>query len=66
MLATALAPRIGYDAAAELAKEAHASGRSLREVARERRVLPDAELDALLDPRPDGAASRRVAGDVHE
>ena len=51
MLATALAPRIGYDAAAELAKEAHASGRSLREVARERRVLPDEELDALLDPR---------------
>jgi fumarate hydratase class II len=51
MLATALAPRIGYDAAAALAKEAHASGRTLREVARERRVLPDAELDALLDPR---------------
>ena len=51
MLATALAPRIGYDAAAELAKAALASGRSLREVARERRVLPDEELDALLDPR---------------
>jgi fumarate hydratase class II len=51
MLATALAPRIGYDAAAALAKEAHATGRTLREVARERHVLPDAELDALLDPR---------------
>ena len=50
MLATALAPRIGYDAAAALAKEAHESGRSLREVARERNVLPEAELDALLDP----------------
>jgi fumarate hydratase class II len=51
MLATALAPRIGYDAAAALAKEAHASGRTLREVARERGVLPEAELEALLDPR---------------
>jgi fumarate hydratase, class II len=51
MLATALAPRIGYEAAAELAKEAERTGRTLREVARERRVLPDAELDALLDPR---------------
>jgi fumarate hydratase class II len=51
MLATALAPRIGYDAAAALAKEAHATGRTLREVARERRVLPDAELDTLLAPR---------------
>jgi fumarate hydratase class II len=51
MLATALVPRIGYDAAAALAKEAHASGRSLRDVARERGVLPDAELDELLDPR---------------
>jgi fumarate hydratase class II len=51
MLATALAPRIGYDAAAEIAKEAERSGRTLREVARERGVLPDPELDALLDPR---------------
>ena len=51
MLATALAPRIGYAAAAALAKEAAATGRTLREVARERKVLPDAELAALLDPR---------------
>jgi len=51
MLATALVPRIGYDAAAELAKAAHASGRSLRELARERGLLPEEELDALLDPR---------------
>jgi fumarate hydratase, class II len=51
MLATALAPRIGYDAAAALAKEAAATGRTLREVARERNVLPEAELAELLDPR---------------
>ena len=50
-MATALAPRIGYDAAAEIAKEAFASGRSVRAVARERSGLADEELDALLDPR---------------
>jgi fumarate hydratase class II len=49
-LATALAPRLGYDRAAELAHEAFASGRTLLEVARERRVLPDDELARLLDP----------------
>ena len=47
-LATALVPRIGYDRAAELAKEAYRSGRTVREVAREAGVLPDEELDALL------------------
>jgi fumarate hydratase class II len=50
MTATALAPRIGYDAAAQIAKEAFASGRTVREVARERTDLGDAELDRLLDP----------------
>jgi fumarate hydratase class II len=49
-MVTALAPRIGYDAAAEVAKEAFASGRTVREVCRERGVLADEELDALLDP----------------
>ncbi len=48
-LATALAPHIGYDAAARLAKESHATGRTIRELARERGVLPDAELEAALD-----------------
>jgi fumarate hydratase class II len=50
MLTTALAPRIGYDAAAAIAKEAYASGRTVREVARERSGLSDDELDRLLDP----------------
>ncbi len=50
-MATALAPRIGYDAAAEIAKQAHAEGRTVREVARQRGVLPEDELEALLDPR---------------
>ena len=49
MLATALAPVIGYDEAAKLAKEAHRSGRTIRELALERGMDP-AELDRLLDP----------------
>ncbi len=51
MLATALAPRIGYDAAARLAKEAFARGATVRELARERAVLPAAELEEVLDVR---------------
>jgi fumarate hydratase, class II len=49
MLATALAPEIGYDAAAALAKEAFKTGRTIRELAAERGVTPD-RLDELLDP----------------
>jgi len=49
-MATALAPIIGYDAAAEIAKEAAASGRTIREVARERTGLSDEDLRRALDP----------------
>jgi fumarate hydratase class II len=48
--ATALNPHIGYDKASEIVKEAAASGRSLREVAREAGV-EDAILDEALDYR---------------
>ncbi len=48
--ATALNPYIGYDLAAEIVKEATASGRSLREVAREKGVAEDT-LDKALDLR---------------
>ena len=50
-LATALAPAIGYDRAAEIAKEAHKTGRTVREIAVEWQVLPPEELERLLDPR---------------
>ena len=50
MLATALAPAIGYDAAARIAKEALTTGKTIREVARERTKLAPQELDRLLDP----------------
>ena len=48
-ICTALAPKIGYDKAAELAKTAFKTGKSLREVAKEQRVLPEDELDRVLD-----------------
>src|SRR6059058_5427099 len=50
MLATALAPAIGYEAAAKIAKEALATGKTIRDVARERTALSPEELDRLLDP----------------
>ena len=43
-LATALAPHIGYDAAAALVKDAYVSGRTVREVAAERSGLSEADL----------------------
>ena len=50
-MVTALAPVIGYDAAAALAHEAHATGRTIRELCLEKNVLPEAELTRLLDAR---------------
>ncbi len=49
-IVTTLVPHIGYDAAAEIAKEAQKTGRTIREVARERTSLSDEELDRILDP----------------
>jgi len=49
-ICTALAPIIGYDAAAKISKEALATGRTIREVARERTQLSDEELERILDP----------------
>lgn len=49
-MCTSLAPVIGYDAAAKIAKEAYETGKTVREVALEKKVLPDAKLKELLDP----------------
>jgi fumarate hydratase class II len=49
-LCTSLAPVIGYDAAADIAKEAAKTGRTVRDVAQERRVLPPDALARALDP----------------
>lgn len=48
-MCTSLAPIIGYDNAAAIAKEAYASGRTVREVAFEKQVMPKEELNRVLD-----------------
>jgi fumarate hydratase class II len=50
MMVTSLAPKIGYEQAAAFAKDAFQSGKTIRQLCRERKVLPDAELDDALDP----------------
>ena len=50
-MVTSLAPRIGYDKAAEIAKESFKTGRTVRELAIEKKVLPMDELERALDPR---------------
>jgi len=61
-LVTALVPAIGYDAAARIAKHCAETGKTVREVCLEQRVLPREELERLLDPRtqtaPEGSRSR--------
>jgi fumarate hydratase class II len=47
-LVTALVPHIGYDRAADLAKEAYSSGRTVRQVALEQKILPENRIEALL------------------
>jgi aspartate ammonia-lyase len=49
-LATALNPYIGYAKAAEIAKEAVATGRSIIEIAREKKLLSEKEIQEILDP----------------
>jgi fumarate hydratase class II len=50
MMVTSLAPKIGYERAAAIAKEAFKSGKTIRELCLEQEVLPKAELAAALDP----------------
>jgi aspartate ammonia-lyase len=47
---TALSPRLGYAVAADIARAAIASGRSIRDVVLERRLIPAEELERLLAP----------------
>jgi fumarate hydratase class II len=49
-MVTSLAPKIGYDRAAEIAKESARTGKTVREICREKKVLRDAELKRALDP----------------
>jgi fumarate hydratase class II len=50
-MCTSLAPIIGYDAAADIAKESFKTGKTVREIARSRNSLSKEKLENLLDPR---------------
>ncbi|MGE3181024.1 MAG: class II fumarate hydratase [Phycisphaerae bacterium] len=50
-MCTSLAPEIGYDAAADIAKEAFKSGKSVREVAKAKKLMDDKKLEELLDAK---------------
>lgn len=49
-MCTALAPEIGYDAAAAIAKESYKTGKTVREIALEKKVMSPKRLEKILDP----------------
>jgi fumarate hydratase, class II len=61
-MCTALAPEIGYDQAAKIAKVAYDSGRTVREVAVEMSGLDRKKLDELLDPKKQTQPPTESAG----
>lgn len=64
-MCTSLAPVIGYDQAAAIAKKAYETGKTVRQVALEQKVVPEEKLTALLDPRAmtePGASGGPVGG----
>ncbi len=60
-MVTSLAPIIGYDKAAQIAKESAKTGRTVRQICREQQVLPPEDLAKALDPvemtKPGGEGS---------
>ena len=60
-MVTSLAPKIGYDRAAEIAKESARTGKTVREICREKKLLGENELEGTLDPvamtQPGGTGS---------
>jgi fumarate hydratase class II len=49
-MCTSLAPEIGYDAAAAIAKESYRTGKTVRDVVLEKNILPAERIKELLDP----------------
>lgn len=49
-MVTSIAPEIGYDAAAGIAKEAYLSGKTIREILKEKKIADEKKIDELLDP----------------
>lgn len=52
MTITALAPKLGYEQAAKIAKQAYAENKTIRQLCLELELLPADQLDSALDPRP--------------
>ena len=50
-MCTGLAPIIGYDKAADVAKESFKTGKTVRQVAAEKKLVGEAELQKAMDPR---------------
>jgi len=50
MLVTALAPKIGYDKAAKIAKDAHKNGTTLKEEVIKSKILKEREYDKIMNP----------------
>lgn len=63
-LATALSPYIGYAATAEIAKTSVKTGRPIRDLVRERKLLPDRQLDEILSA--EAMTSPGVPGQHHD
>ena len=61
-MCTSLNPLIGYEQAAKLAKEAFATGQTIRELCREKGILPEETLSEALDP----VEHDRAAGLIHD
>jgi fumarate hydratase class II len=49
-MCTSLAPEIGYDRAAAIAKESYRTGRTVRQIAIKKKILPPKRLKEILDP----------------
>jgi aspartate ammonia-lyase len=69
-LATALSPYIGYEATAAIAKASVKTGRPIRDLVRERGLIPDADLDRILaakamtTPGVPGHNERRISASM--
>ena len=50
-MCTSLVPVIGYDKAAELASQAFKENKTIKEIAKEKKILSEADLDKLLNPQ---------------
>jgi len=50
-MVTSLAPKIGYDQAAEIAKESFKTGKTVREIVRDKKILQDKDAAHALDAR---------------